>query len=129
MPPLCPEFHDIDKRDLLDDSLQKDIAWSLAEGIDEYTESQPETFLGSWTCFKKDTSNLMFDKSIAEYLPMVPEPPEYPVRKKFLEDLLDIMKGLDLDHIFAHADKLVYSKLVHILVYLYYGSFLIFIIV
>ena len=56
--------------------LKKDIAWSLAEGIDEYTESQPETFLGSWTCFKKDTSNLIYDKSIAEYLPMVPEPPE-----------------------------------------------------
>ena len=76
LPPLYPEFHDIDKRDLLDDSLKKDIAWSLAEGIDEYTESQPETFLGSWTCFKKDTSNLIYDKSIAEYLPMVPEPPE-----------------------------------------------------
>ena len=83
LPPLYPEFHDIDKRDLLDDSLKKDIAWSLAEGIDEYTESQLETFLGSWTCFKKDTSNLMFDKSIVEYLPMVPEPPEYPVCKKF----------------------------------------------
>ena len=34
LPPLYPEFHDIDKRDLLDDSLKKDIAWSLAEGID-----------------------------------------------------------------------------------------------
>ena len=60
----------------MDDSLKKDIAWSLAEGVDEYTESQSETFLGSWTCFKKDTSNLMFDRCIAEYLPMVPEPPE-----------------------------------------------------
>ena len=108
MPPLYPEFHDIDKRDLLDDSLKKGIAWSLAEIIDKYTERKPETFLGSWTCFKKDTSNLMFDKSIAEYLPMVPEPPEYPVCKKFLDDLLDIMKGLELDHIFAHADELVY---------------------
>ena len=65
MPPLYPGFHDIDKRDLLDDSLKKDIAWPLAEGIGKYTESQPETFLGSWTSFKKDTFNLMFDKSIA----------------------------------------------------------------
>ena len=92
LPLLYPESHDIDKRDLLDDSLKKDIVWSLAEGIDEYTEYQPETFLASWTCFKKDTSNLMFGKSIVEYLPMVPEPPEYPVCKKFLDDLLDIMK-------------------------------------
>ena len=76
LPLLYPEFHDIGKRDLVDDSLKKDIAWSLAEGIDEYTESQSETFLGSWTCFKKDTSNLMFDKCIAEYLRMVPEPSE-----------------------------------------------------
>ena len=45
LPPLYPENHDIDKRDLLDDPLKKDIAWSLAEGIDEYTKSQPETFL------------------------------------------------------------------------------------
>ena len=46
---------------------------------------------------------------------MVPEPPEYPVCKNFLDDLLDIMKELDLDHIFAHADELIYSKLVYIL--------------
>ena len=115
LPPPYPEFHDIDKRDLLDDSLKKDIAWSLAEGIDEHAESHLETFLGSWTCFKNDTSNLMFDKSIVEYLPMVPKPSEYPVCKNFLDDLLDIMKELDLEHIFAHADELVYSKLVHIL--------------
>ena len=51
---------------------KKYIAWSLAEGIDLYTESQPETFLGSWTCFKKDTTNLIFDKSIVANLPMVP---------------------------------------------------------
>ena len=100
---------------MLDESLKKDIAWSLAEGIDEYTESQLETFLGSWTCFKKDTSNLMFDKSIVAYLPMVPEPPEYSVCKKFLDDLLDIMNELDLDHIFAHADELVYSKYAYIM--------------
>ena len=91
--------------------LKKDIAWFLAEGIDDYTESKPETFLGSWTYFKNNTSNVMFDESVIEYLPMVP--PEYPVCKKFLDDLLDIIK--DSDHIFAHADKLVYSKLVHIL--------------
>ena len=100
---------------MLDDSLKKDIAWSSAEGNDEYMESQLETSLRSWTCFKKDTSNLMFDKSIVEYLPMVPEPPEYPICKKFLDYLLDIMKELDLDHIFVHADELVYSKLMHIL--------------
>ena len=57
----------------------------------------------------------MFEKSIVAYLPMVPEPPEYPACKMFLDDLLDIMKELDLDHIFAHANELVRSKFVHIL--------------
>ena len=57
----------------------------------------------------------MFEKFIVEYLPMVPEPSEYPACKKFLEDLLDIIKELELDHIIAHADELVYSKFVHIL--------------
>ena len=72
---------------MLDGSLKKDIAWSLA-GIDECTEIQPEAFLGSWTYFKKDASNLMFEyllkyllKSIVEYLPMVSEPPEYRMQK------------------------------------------------
>ena len=98
---------------MLNDSLKKDIAWFSAECIDEYTESQPETFLRSWTCFKRDTSNLIFDKSLVEYLPMIPEPPEYPACKKFLDNPLGIMK--ELDHIFAHADELIYSKLVYIL--------------
>ena len=53
----------------------------------------------------------MFDKFIVEYLSMVPEPLEYPVCQKLLDNLLDIMKELGLDHIFAH----VYSKLVHML--------------
>ena len=95
---------------MLHDSLKKDITWSLAEGINEYTESQLETYLGLWTCFKKDTSNLMFDKSIFKHLPVVTEPPEYPACKKFLDNLLGIMKELDLDHIFANAHKLIYSK-------------------
>ena len=46
---------------------------------------------------------------------MLPEPPKYPVRKRLLDNLLDIMNELDLDQIFAQADELAYSKLVHIL--------------
>ena len=44
LPPLYPEFLDVDKRDLLDDSLKKNIAWSLAEGIDEYTKVSRKHF-------------------------------------------------------------------------------------
>ena len=35
--------------------------------------------------------------------------------QKILDDLLDIIKELDLDHIFAHADELVYSKFAYIM--------------
>ena len=46
---------------------------------------------------------------------MVPKPPEYPVSKKFLDDLIDMLKELELDHIFVHADEQVYAKMGHIL--------------
>lgn len=98
---------------MLELSLKKDIAWSIVEGLE--IQGATEQPIGSWTCFNKETTKTKALKSIVEYLPMVPEPPEYPVCKKFLDDLLDMMKELDLDHIFAHADELVYSKLAHII--------------
>ena len=42
------------------------------------------------------------------------EPPNYAVCKNYLDDLKEIAKDLDLDHLFAHADKDLYSKLEHI---------------
>ena len=54
-------------------------------------------------------------KSLLEYLPTQAETPEYPVCKFFLDDLLSLIKELDLDHIFAHSDEKVYGRPGHII--------------
>ena len=48
-------------------------------------------------------------KCLLEYLPTMPHPPEYSVCKKFLDDLLKVMKDLDLDHILARGGEQVYA--------------------
>ena len=48
-------------------------------------------------------------KCLLEYLPNMPRPPEYSVGKKFFDDLLKVMKDLDLDHILARGGEQVYA--------------------
>ena len=48
-------------------------------------------------------------------MPTIRQPPEYDVCKKFLDDINEMMKELDLEHIFAHADEQVYARLAHII--------------
>jgi len=53
-------------------------------------------------------------KSSVQYLPVMPEPPDYTVLKNHLDFLLDTTENLGIKHIFAHADEAVYEKLLHI---------------
>ena len=46
---------------------------------------------------------------------MTPETPDYPVCKEYLDSLLDMIKELDISHIFVHADEMVYAKICHII--------------
>ena len=46
---------------------------------------------------------------------MIPQPTECPVCKCFLEDLLELLKDLEIDHILAHSDEHVYDRLCHII--------------
>ena len=48
-------------------------------------------------------------KCLLEYLPNMPRPSEYSVGKKFFDDLLKVMKDLDLDHILARGGEHVYA--------------------
>ena len=61
---------------------------------------------------KKNDS--IYQESLLEYLPAVSEPPKYPVCKRFLDDLLQLIEDLELGHIFAHGDEQVYAQLAHI---------------
>ena len=113
-PPLFKDFSDNTNTFELEKSLKEDLVWAITIGM-EKEEDRRDDFIGSWTDFKKKTVNSSYQKSLLEYLPTVAQPPEYPVCKKFLDDLLELMDDLGLGHIFAHADEQVYARLSHIL--------------
>ena len=49
-------------------------------------------------------------KCILEYLPVLPQRPEYPICKRFLEDFQKLLKDLEIDHAFAHSDEPIYDR-------------------
>ena len=102
-PPLFPDYSEDQDTSLLDLCLKKDIAWSVAGSL-QSNEDNPLM-----------TSSAELTKCIQQYLPVIPEPPEYPVCKDYLDFLLELIKDLNLPYIFAHSDELVYSKLCHII--------------
>ena len=92
--------------------MQKDVIWAILDALPSTVASEP---FGSWTVFNKAVTNKETKKSLLEYLPVTPEPPEYHICKNFLDTLLDLMKELEINHIFAHADEQVSARLAHIL--------------
>ena len=94
-PPLLPDLQ-IERQDnLLEESLMKDIAWSLCGAIVD--EELP--LIGSWTAFNKMVSSHDSNQIVQEYLPVSPHPPEYPVCKEYLDFLLDIIEELEIPFI------------------------------
>ena len=112
-PPLFKNYVDNKNRTELEKSLKKDLIWAIAIGLN--TGENEDAMIGSWTDFKKQTTLASFDKSLLEYLPAVAQPPDYPVCKKFLDDLLNLLEDLNLGHIFCHSDEQVYAKLTQIM--------------
>ena len=105
-------FKDITTRDELDCCLKKDIKWAIAIAF----QSDNNGALGSWTDFNRQVNRQhSHKKNILEYLPVIPQPQEYPVCKHFLEHLLELLKDLEIDHIFAHSDEKVYACLCDII--------------
>ena len=87
--------------------------WALLDGLPG--QGEENNLIGSWTVLNRAVTELNTRKSLLEYMPVFPEPPEYPVCKAFLDKLLDLMKELEIGHIFAHADEQMYARLAHIL--------------
>ena len=100
-PPLIAEFIDNTVNDELEYCLKRGIIWAIAVGIGEENE---EHLIGSLTNFNRQvTEETNVRKCLLEYLPTIPHPPEYPVWKKLLDDLLKVMRDLDLGYICAHG--------------------------
>ena len=66
------------------------------------------------TKFQRSVSPTLQQKSIIEYFPLIGQPPKFDVCKK-CDGLNEIVRELELDYIFGHADEDVYAKLVHII--------------
>ena len=112
-PPLFPDFQDDPETPLLEQCFKIDVIWSLLDTLPGSSEKAVP--VGSWTAFKKEVTAKEVRKCLLEYLPVIPEPSEYHVCKNFLDRLLDLMKDLEVKHIFAHSDEQVYARLAHIL--------------
>eukprot|EP00795_Rhopilema_esculentum_P009663 gene9663-17422_t len=112
-PKLFIDHVDNTDDDLLTYCLKRNVVWAMLDGLPGRTED--DNTIGSWTAFNKIMTDVEVQKSLVEYLPVIPQPPEYPVCKNFLDKLLRLMKELDIGHIYAHADEQVYARLAHIL--------------
>ena len=101
---------------LLNTRFDLNLLWSIAGGIPiDIIPGEELPLIGSWTPFNKKTSVVKLSKSVLQYLPVVPTPPDYDVLKEYLDFLLDTTENLGIQHIFTHADEAVYSKLLHII--------------
>ena len=99
-------------RSELEICLKRDILWSLAGSLpDDYFEGETLPKLGSWTAFNRVISKEKPLTCIQEFLPVVPHPPKYPICKKYLDFMLDVMEDLEIPFIFVHSDEDIYSKL------------------
>ena len=79
--------------------MQKDLTWEITIG--RSLENQNK-LTGSWKDFNKKVMNVDQTKSLLQYLSTIAEPPEYPVCKKFLDDLISLIKELDQHSVTFH---------------------------
>ena len=77
----------------------------------DFCEISKNTFSYRTPLVAASAGNILRKKSIPE----VTQPPEYPVCKRFLEGLLELLRDLETDHIFAYSDEQVYASLCHII--------------
>eukprot|EP00794_Sanderia_malayensis_P018600 gene18600-20470_t len=122
-PPSFPEFEDIySNTDHLKKSLHKDIAWVVVGAVHDSCIKQiypgmdgnDMAPVGSWTAFNIDTTGVETTKCKLEYLLVVPFPPTDNIIKWYMNMIMQMADDLQIEHIFAHADEAIYSKMLMI---------------
>ena len=63
--------------DILTYCLKRNVVLAILDGLPGQTDD--DNTIGSWTAFKKIVTDVEFQKSLVEYLSVIPQPPEYPV--------------------------------------------------
>ena len=69
-------------QNLLQESIEKDIAWAIAGGLPDKEKRMP--LLGSGPSFQEQSSIENMQKSKINYFPTIPKSPEYPPCKTYL---------------------------------------------
>ena len=69
-------------QNLLQESIEKDIAWAIAGGLPDKEKRMP--LLGSRPSFQEQSSIENMQKSKINYFPTIPKSPEYPPCKTYL---------------------------------------------
>ena len=91
---------------------KKDILWAIAGSVSrEVTGLEELPKLGSWTAFNRMVSKENCLPCVQEFLPVSPHSPKYPICKRYLDFLLDVIDDLEIPFIFVHSDEDIYSKL------------------
>ena len=89
-PPLVPNYEDCKDRDLLDWCMKRDIAWVVVSAIGDQVVSQDNIPLfGSWTAFMKAVTKSETQKSLMNFMEVVPLPPTDTVCKRYLHGSVD----------------------------------------
>jgi hypothetical protein len=99
--------------------MERNIAWVLVASVgdDCLAECFPDDKrdapgpVGSWTTFMKGVTDSQTTKCKLEYHPVVPLPQGDNVIKWYMDMIVQIANDLDLDHVFAHADEAINSKM------------------
>ncbi len=70
-PPAFSNYQHDEGNQLLEESLRRDVAWSLANGLPSAESTSDYPLLGSWTAFNRTVSNKQQRKSLIEYMPVI----------------------------------------------------------
>lgn len=106
---LFYESYDTMSQNLLQESIEKDIAWAIAGCLPDKKKRIP--LLGSWSSFQEETTIGNIQKSNISNFST--KSPEYPFCKTYPDFLVDTMEVLRLPYIFVHTDEQVYARILH----------------
>ena len=75
----------------------KDLIWATVSGLPKDIGGTTDLpLLGSWTAFNKNVTDVNTFKSIINYLPTIPEPPDYKVCKEHLDFVANTFDILEI---------------------------------
>ena len=116
VPPPLLHWSDLERNDNpLKLHFSKDLIWAIASGLPKGIGGTTDLpLLGSWTAFNEIVTDVTTFKSIINYMPTIPEAPDYKVCKEYLDFVVNTFDILEIPCGFVHADEQVYSRLLHL---------------